>query len=217
MAKLEWDKTGERVWEAGVENGVFYPQIADGSYPTGVAWNGLVSVNETPNGGEPNYFYADNIRYGGIAGVENFDGAIEAMTYPDEVAEANGEGELSTGVRMGAQGRSRFGLAYKTKIGNDVEGQDLGYKLHLVYGAQFNPSEKAYETINDSPDAVTFSWDFTTLPIPVTDHKPTAILTLDSRTVEAADLQAIEDQLFGTDVITANLPTPDEILAIINA
>lgn len=214
MAKLVWDQTGERKFENGVSNGVLFPMGATGEYNKGVAWNGLTAVTESPSGAEATALYADNIKYLNLMSAEEFGGTIEAYTYPDEFEECDGTASLGAGVTIGQQPRKPFGLAYKTKVGNDVD-SDLGYKLHLVYGCLASPSERAYATVNDSPEAITFSWEFTTTPIEVLDHKPTSILIIDSTKVETAKLKAIEDKLFGSASEEAKLPLPSEILEII--
>ena len=219
MARLVWDKTGERVYESGVDHGVLYLPDNIGAYTNGVVWNGLTTVTESPSGAEPNPQYADNIKYLNLVSAEEFGATIEAFTYPKEFAQCDGSAELAPGVTIGQQARTTFGLSYRTKIGNDLEGQDAGYKLHLIYGAQAAPSERAYATINDSPEAITFSWEITTNPINVTGHKPTASLTIDSTEVAAAKMATIEDLLYGTTVGAEipKLPTPDEIIAILAA
>lgn len=215
MAKIVWDKTGERLYETGVSNGVLYVRDALGAYPTGVAWNGLISVSESPSGAEPTALYADNIKYLSLMSTEEFGATIEAYTYPNEFAECDGTAELGAGVRIGQQERKHFGLAYKTVIGNDTEGNAHGYKLHLIYGAQASPSEKSYSTINDSPEAITFSWELTTSPLEVPDFKPTASLVIDSTTVDPDILEEIEGLLFGTADKEPKLPTPTEIMALL--
>lgn len=215
MAKIVWDKTGERLYEAGVSNGVLYVRNAQGAYPTGVAWNGLISVSESPSGAEPTALYADNIKYLSLMSTEEFGATIEAYTYPKEFAECDGTAELGEGVRIGQQERKHFGLAYKTVIGNDTEGNAHGYKLHLIYGAQASPSEKSYSTINDSPEAITFSWELTTSPLEVPGFKPTAYLVIDSTEVDEDILEEIENLLFGTADKEPNLPTPTEIMALL--
>ena len=219
MARLVWDKTGERVYESGVDHGVIYLPDNIGAYTNGVVWNGLTTVTESPSGAEPNPQYADNIKYLNLVSAEEFGATIEAFTYPKEFAQCDGSAELAPGVTIGQQARKTFGLSYRTKIGNDLEGQDAGYKLHLIYGAQAAPSERAYATINDSPEAITFSWEITTNPINVAGHKPTASLTIDSTEVAAAKMATIEDLLYGTTVgaESPKLPTPDEIIAILAA
>lgn len=212
---LTWDGTAERFFESGVDHGVLYIPDASGVYDTGFAWNGLVSVTETPSGAEPNPQYADNIKYLNLISAEDFGGTIEAFTYPDEFAQCDGSVVLTPGAVAGQQPRKTFGLSYRTKIGNDVDGQDHGYKLHLVYGCLASPSEKAYSTINESPEALTFSWEFTTTPAPVTGHSPTALITIDSRTAPAPQLAALELILYGDDSGPTEpaLPTPDEVVA----
>lgn len=220
MAKLVWDQTGERYYETGVKNGVLYPQAADGKYPNGVAWNGLTAVTESPSGAEANPLYADDIKYLNLMSAEEFGATVEAYTYPDEFAACNGEGELAQGVSIGQQVRKAFGMAYKTVLGNDVQNNDFGYKIHLVYGALAAPSEKAYATINDSPEAITFSWELTTTPVSVNGFKPTASLTIDSTKADKAKLATLEGILFGTDGVEGaegtepRLPFPDEVAQI---
>ncbi|MDD3288116.1 MAG: hypothetical protein PHX43_03825 [Alphaproteobacteria bacterium] len=215
MSKLVWDAVGEKVFETGVSNGVLYPIGESGTYPEGVAWNGLVSVSESPSGGEPSPVYADNSKYVEMMSLEEFGATIEAYTYPDEFAECDGSPTLVAGAKIGQQTRKTFGLAYKTLIGNDVDGTEYGYKLHLVYGAKAAPSEKAFSTVNESPEAITFSWDLTTTPVPVTGFKPTASLEIDSTTADATKLAALEDILFGTTEVDARLPLPDEIKTLL--
>ena len=217
MTKLVWDQSGDRLFETGVSNGVLYVRNSAGEYPRGVPWNGLTAVTESPSGAEATPLYADNIKYLSLMSNEEFGATIEAYTYPDEFAECDGSAELGTGVMIGQQTRKYFGLAYKTVIGNDTEGNAHGYKIHLIYGAQAAPSEKAYATINDSPEAITFSWELTTTPIEVTGFKPTASLVIDSTKIDAASLASIEALLFGTEAAEASLPTPDEILALLPA
>jgi hypothetical protein len=211
MSKLVWDKTGERYYETGVNQGVLYPQDSKGEYPLGVAWNGLTAVTESPSGAEANPLYADNIKYLNLMSAEEFGATIEAYTYPDEFAECDGSASLATGVSIGQQKRKAFGLSYKTLLGNDVDGSDYGYKLHIIYGAMASPSEKAYATVNDSPEAITFSWEITTTPVSVTGFKPTASITIDSTKADATKLKALEDMLYGTEDAEAKLPMPDEI------
>lgn len=216
MARITWDNIGERLFETGVDHGVLYVMGATG-YEDGVAWNGLVSVAQSPEGAEASAQYADNIKYLNIISAEEFKGTIEAFTYPDEFGVCEGSVEVAPGVLIGQQNRSQFGLVYRTKIGNDVVGQDFGYKLHIVYGALAAPSEKTHQTINESPEATTFSWEFSTTPAPVTDHRPTAHLEINSTKVAAAKLTALEDLLFGTVAEGATLPTPDEVIALVEA
>ena len=208
--KLSWDKSGERFYETGVKNGVLYVQNA-GAYPKGVAWNGLTAVTESPSGAEATPLYADDIKYLELTSEEEFGGTIEAYTYPDEFAECDGSAELATGVKISQQKRKAFGLVYKTTLGNDEDGNDHGYKLHLVYGCKAAPSEKAYATINDSPEAITFSWEFTTTPVAVTGHKPTAHIEIDSTKADPTCLAALEAKLFGTETNEPQLPLPDEV------
>ena len=210
MPKLEWDKTGERFDETGVEKGVLYPMVS-GAYPKGVAWNGLTAVNEKPTGAEPTALWADNTKYLNLISNEEFEAGIEAYTYPDEFKECDGSKEIAVGVSIGQQARKMFGLSYVTKIGNDVELSEHGYKIHLIYGATASPSEKGYSTINDSPDAITFSWDVATTPVNAAGHKPTASLEIDSTKVDAVKLAAFEKVLYGDGDTEARLPLPDEI------
>lgn len=220
MARLEWDKTGEHLYETGVDHGVLYFPDQTGAYKNGVAWNGLISVSESPSGAEATGQYADNIKYLNLISAEEFGATIEAYTYPEEFEACNGNEELvdSTGVYVGQQSRSVFGFCYRTMIGNDTDGQDHGYKLHLVYGCQVSPSEKAYQTINDSPEALTFSWELSTTPVNVTGKKPTALLVIDSTKINSTKLTKIEAKLYGDETSTgAVLPTPDEIAEILNA
>ena len=215
MAKLVWDKTGEKIYELGVDRGVLYPQDTTGAYPKGVVWNGLTAVNESPGGAEANDMYADNIKYGSIRSAETYGGTIEAYTYPDEFAVCDGSVEVYDGVTIGQQKRTPFGFSYRTMIGNDTSSEENdGYKLHLVYNATASPSSKDYATINDSPEAITFSWEFDTTPIPVTGHKPTATLVIDSTKVEPAKLLELEKLLYGSESTEAKLPLPDEVIAI---
>lgn len=212
---LKFDQTGEKYFETGVDKGVLYP-LEGGEYKKGVAWNGLINVNESPEGAEATPLYADNIKYLNLISTETFKATVEAYTYPDEFAECNGEKALTKGVNVAQQKRKPFGLSYRTKIGNDVD-SELGYKIHLVYGALAAPSEKAYATINDSPEAITFSWELSTTPIEVPGMKPTALITIDSTKLEAAKLKKIEDMLYGTETADPKLPTPTEIVTLINA
>lgn len=211
MAKIEWDRTGERLYETGVDHCVLYIPTS-GVYGDGVAWNGITSINETPSGAEANAVYADNIKYLNLMSAEEFGGTIEAFTYPDEFLQFDGGVLLNGGIILGQQSRPQFGLSYRTKIGNDTDGEAYGYKLHLVYGAQASPSERTYATINDSPEAATLSWEFSTTPVSVQGHKPTAILTIDSTKVDATELSALEVVLYGSASDSARLPTPDEVL-----
>lgn len=213
MAKLLWDKVGERRYETGVDHGVLYTPDETGEYTSGVAWNGLTAVTESPSGAESNKQYADNIVYVNLVSAEEFSATIEAFTFPDEFGQHDGTAAPKVGVYVGQQGRKPFGLSYRTKIGTDLDG-DAGYKLHLVYGAQAAPSERGYATVNDSPEAMTFSWEVTTTPVAVTGLKPTAILTIDSTKVDPADLAALELLLYGDVAGEAQLPLPDEVIAL---
>lgn len=214
MSKLTWDNVGERRYETGVDHGVLYIPDNAGAYTNGVAWNGLTSVNETPSGAESNPQYADNMKYLNLKSAEEFGATIEALTYPDEFNQFDGLGTPVAGVTVGQQTRGTFGLSYRTKIGNDVMGDDFGYKLHLVYGCSANPTEKTYSTINDSPEAAAFSWEVTTVPVMVTGMKPTSILTIDSTQVDATALGNLEDFLYGTEGTDPSLPLPDAVIAI---
>ena len=216
MSKLVWDQAGERYYETGVKMGVLYVQSA-GAYPKGVAWNGLTAVTESPSGAEATPLYADDIKYLNLMSAEEFGATIEAYTYPDEFAECDGSAALATGVYIGQQARKTFGLCYRTSLGNDTDGADHGYKLHMIYGALAAPSEKAYATINDSPEAITFSWEVTTTPVNVTDHKPTACVTIDSTKVDKEKLAALETILYGGGEAEARLPLPDEIAELMAA
>lgn len=217
MSKLVWDQTGERLYETGVKQGVLYPQAAGGTYPKGVAWNGLTNVTESPSGAEATPLYADDIKYLNLISTEELGGTIEAYTYPDEFAECDGSASLTEGVYIGQQPRKTFGFCYRTTLGNDVSNNNYGYKLHLVYGALASPSEKAYATINDSPEAITFSWGFSTTPVNVTGFKPTASITIDSTKVNAEKLAALEAILYGDADNEARLPLPDEVAQIMTA
>ena len=216
MTKLNWDVQGERYYETGVSKGVLYP-FKEGKYSKGVAWNGLTAVTESPSGAEPTPLYADNIKYLNLLSNEEFAATVEAYTYPDEFAECDGSAELATGVSVGQQKRIPFGMSYVTKLGNDTDGQDYGYKIHLIYGALAKPSQKNYATINDNPEAITFSWELSTTPVEVPNLKPTACITIDSTKVEAGKLKKIEDKLYGTESEEATLPTPTELAALIAA
>lgn len=215
MSKLTWDETGKREFETGVDHGVLYPIDDKGTYSKGVAWNGLTGVTESPSGAEATALYADNIKYLNLMSTEEFGATIEAYTYPDEFAECNGETEIAKGVTIGQQKRKIFGLSYRTKIGNDIDGNDHGYKLHFIYGAQASPSEKAYATVNDSPEAITFSWEINTTPVEVPGAKPTASVTVDSTKADATKLKALEDIIYGSEETEARLPLPAEIATII--
>lgn len=215
MSKLVWDATGSREYETGVKNGVLYVQNGSGTYEKGVAWNGLISVTESPSGAEATPLYADDIKYLELFSTEEFGATIECYTYPEEFEACDGSAEIATGVVIGQQNRTSFGLCYRTTLGNDVKGNEYGYKLHLIYGCKAAPSEKAYSTINDSPEAITFSYEVTTTPVQVTGHKPTASLVIDSTKIEPSKLAQIEAKLYGDASNEASLPTPDEILEIV--
>ena len=224
MAKIVWDKSSERLYETGVKNGVLYVQGTGGTYTKGVAWNGLAAVTESPSGAEPTPLYADDIKYLNLLSTEEFGATIEAYTYPDEFAECDGSKSIATGVYIGQQARKTFGMCYKTTLGNDTEGNDHGYKLHIIYGALAAPSEKAYETINDSPEAITFSWEISTTPVNVTGSKPTATIVIDSTKANPEKLAALEVILFGADAPNGEgtgtdprLPLPDEIATLMTA
>lgn len=216
MAALTWDGSGERLYETGVDRGVLYVMSTGGTYGTGVAWNGLTGVTESPSGAEETALYADNIKYVSLYSAEEFGATIEAYTYPDEFAECDGSAELAGGVTVGQQARKTFGLCYRTLLGNDTDGQSHGYKLHLIYGATASPSEKAYATVNDSPEAITFSWEITTTPVNVTGMSPTACITIDSTKADAECLAALEAKLYGSTEPsgTPTLPLPDEVKTI---
>lgn len=219
--RIVWNETGERFYETGIRHGVLYPRDAKGLYPLGVPWNGLISVTESPTGAEPTPLYADDIKYLVLMSAEEFGATIEAFTYPDEFTRCDGSAELAPGVYIGQQSRQAFGMAFRTVLGNDVDLNEHGYKLHLFYAAQASPSEKAYQTINDSPEATTFSWDVSTTPVNVPGFQPTSSITIDSTKVEPAKLKAFEDILYGTDGelegegIPARLPLPSEIYSLL--
>ena len=214
MTKLVWDQTGDRLYETGVKNGVVYPIDTNGKYSKGYAWNGLTAVTESPSGAEATALYADDIKYLNLLSNEDFGCTIEAYTYPDEFAECDGSAEIAKGVKIGQQKRKMFGLCYRTTLGNDVEANDYGYKLHIVYGCLAAPSEKAYATINDSPEAITFSWEVTTTPVSVADFKPTAHLEIDSTKADPTKLASLEDILYGGTDTEARLPLPNEIATL---
>ena len=214
MAAIVWDETGKRFYETGVSKGVLYVMDGTGAYPKGVAWNGLTAVTESPSGAEATPQYADNVKYLNMISAEEFGGTIEAYTYPDEFAECDGSAEPTPGVSLGQQVRKTFGLAYRTILGNDVLGQDYGFKLHLIYGVLAAPSEKGYQTVSDSPEAMTFSWEITTTPVPVAGRKPTASITIDSTKANPAKLAALETILYGSAATPARLPLPSEIITL---
>lgn len=217
MTALTWDQVGERLYETGVDHGVLYIPDTNGEYSDGYAWNGLTTVTESPSGAEASPQYADNIKYLNLISAEEFGATIEAFTYPDEFAQCDGTDVSTPGISIGQQSRKLFGLCYRTQLGNDVDGTDYGYKLHLVYGCQAAPSEKAYATINDSPEAIAFSWEITTTPVPVTGMKPTSLLVADSTVLSAAVLSDLEEILYGTAGTDPRLPLPDEVLTLVGA
>lgn len=214
MSKIVWDETGKRFYETGVNQGVLYLRDTNGAYINGVAWNGLTSVTESPSGAEATPLYADDTKYLNLMSAEEFGASIEAYTYPDEFAECDGSAEIVTGVVIGQQSRKTFGLCYRTALGNDVDGNSHGYKIHLIYGATASPSEKGYTTINDSPEAITFSWELTTTPVNVKGHKPTASIVIDSTKATPEKLKALEDILYGTTDVEPRMPLPDEIVTL---
>lgn len=216
MAEIKWDQTGQRFYETGTDHGVLYLPDNTGAYVTGVAWNGLTAITEAPSGAETTKLYADNIAYANMQSAEEFGGTIEAYTYPDEFEECDGSRNLGDGVSIGQQPRRSFGLSYRTLVGNDIAGTAYGYKLHLVYGCLAAPSEKSYATVNDSPEAVTFSWEFSTTPVPVEGHAPTAVLTINSAKVDPDALEALEQILYGTASTDPRLPNPDEVAALLD-
>lgn len=221
---LEWDKDGERYYETGVKRGVLYPKTGENNtYAAGVVWNGLTSVSESPEGGDANDMWADDIKYASLRSVETFGGTIEAYTYPDEFEECDGTASPANGVKLGQQPRKPFGFCYRTSVGSDTDTAMEAYKLHIVYGATASPSEKTYETINDSPEGMTFSWEFDTVPVPVAGYKPVSLITIDSRTADPTKLANLEQILYGTPAqgqnaaVPARLPLPDEIINTIFA
>ena len=222
MAKIVWDETGKRFYETGVKQGVLYPQAAGGTYPLGVAWNGLTAVTESPSGAEATPLYADDIKYLNLISAEEFGATIEAYTYPEEFAQCDGSASIAAGVFIGQQTRKAFGLAYKTVLGNDTDGDAHGYKLHIIYGANASPSEKNYATINDNPEAITFSWELSTTPVSVNNFKPTASITIDSTKADAQKIKALEEILYGknptsengNDGVKPRLPLPNEIATL---
>lgn len=216
MAKLVWDETGKRLYETGVSQGVLYPQ-SSGTYPNGVAWNGLTAVTESPSGAEATPLYADNIKYLNLFSAEEFGATIEAYTYPDEFMACDGSAQIAKGAYVGQQNRKQFGMCYKTLLGNDVDANDHGYKLHIIYGAMASPSEKAYATVNDSPEAITFSWEVTTTPVNVTGYEPTASIVIDSTKCDPTKLADLEEILYGSAEEEPRLPLPDEIVTVLGA
>ncbi len=225
MAKIEWDLIGQRFYETGLDRGVLYVRDDEGEYPLGEAWNGLVSVSENPSGADPNPQYADNIKYLNLISREEFGATIEAFTYPDSFAACDGSKEMKTGVMFGQQSRKIFGLSYRTKVGNDSTGEDYGYKIHLVYGALATPSEKGYNTVNETPEAMTFSWEITTTPVEVAGFKPTAMLVIETTATNEDQIAALEEALYGVtasvDPLIADadpyLPLPAEVIQIMAA
>ena len=217
MSKIVWDQTGERLYETGVKRGVLYIQDSGGTYPKGVAWNGLTAVTESPSGAEATPLYADDVKYLNLISTEELGGTIEAYTYPDEFAECDGSASIATGVYIGQQPRKTFGMCYTTTVGNDVDSNAHGYKLHLIYGALASPSEKAYSTINDSPEAITFSWEFSTTPVNVTGFKPTANIVIDSTKATPEKMAALEKILYGDTEAEPRLPLPDEVAQVMTA
>ena len=214
MPKLKWDQTGERLYETGVDKVVLFPMESTGQYGAGVAWNGITAVNESPSGAEPTALYANNGKYLNLISNEDFAATIEAYTYPDEVEECDGSKEIAPGVVIGQQKRKVFGLAYRSLIGNDVDGNDHGYKLHLVYGCLAAPSENNHSTVNDSPEAGTMSWSVSTTPVEVADAKPTATVTIDSTKADKTKLKKLEDMLYGTEQAESKLPLPAEVITL---
>lgn len=218
MARLVWDKTGERFYETGVSNGVLYPQDTSGAYTNGVAWNGLSSVSETPSGGEATAIWADNMKYLSLMSAEELGGSITAYTYPEQWKECDGSAEIAKGASISQQTRKTFGLCYRTIKGNDTEGDAHGYLLHIVYGAKASPSERQYQSVSDSPEAIELSWEYTTTPVNVTGHKPTSLVTIDSTTADAEKLKALEDILYGSTAGDGpRLPLPDELVTLLTA
>ena len=215
MAKLVWDQTGQKFFETGVSNGVLYVSDGQGGYQAGVAWNGLTQVAENPSGAESNPVYADNIKYLNIISAEEFGATIEAYTYPDEFMECDGSAQVVAGVNIGQQARKSFGISYRTRVGNDVAGDNLGYKIHVIYNCQAAPSGKTYSTVNESPEAITFSWEVTTTPVPVEGFRPTATVVFDSTKLAAEKMAAVEEALYGGASKEASLPSIEELLALV--
>ena len=215
MAKLVWDQTGQKFFETGVSNGVLYVSDGQGGYLKGVAWNGLTSVAENPSGAESNPVYADNIKYLNIISAEEFGATIEAYTYPDEFMECDGSAQVVAGVNIGQQARKSFGISYRTRVGNDVAGDNLGYKIHVIYNCQAAPSGKTYSTVNESPEAITFSWEVTTTPVPVEGYRPTATVVFDSTKIDAGKMAAVENALYGGASSEPGLPSIEELLALV--
>ena len=217
MARLIWDEVGQRFFETGVKNGVLYVQDNDGSYKNGVVWNGLTAVTESPSGAEETPLYADDVKYLTLRSAEQFGATIEAYTYPEEFEQCDGSAQIANGVTIGQQARRAFGLCYRTAVGNDIQGQEFSYKLHLLYGCTVAPSEKSYSTINDNPEAITFSWELSTVPVPVDGFKPTASLVIDASKVDEGKMALLENALFGDAENEATLLLPNEIMEMLNA
>ena len=215
MSKIVWDETGKRLYETGVKNGVLYLLSGSGAYDKGVAWNGLTSVTESPSGAEATDLYADDTKYLSLMSAETFGATVEAYTYPDEFAECDGTAEIAPGITIGQQARKTFGLCYRTAIGNDIDGADHGYKLHFIYGCKATPSDKGYSSINDSPEAITFSWTINTTPVTVEGFKPTASLVVDSTKVNPEKLAALEAVIYGSASTEARLPLPSEVAELV--
>ena len=214
MARLIWDEVGQRFFETGVKNGVIYVQNNDGSYANGVVWNGLTAITESPSGAEETPLYADDVKYLTLRSAEEFGATIEAFTYPEEFEQCDGSALIADGVTIGQQARKAFGLCYRTAVGNDIQGQEFSYKLHIIYGCTVAPSEKSYSTINDNPEAITFSWELSTVPVPVDGFKPTASLVIDANKVDAGKLQLLENALFGDAENEAKLLLPNQIMEL---
>ena len=215
MARLIWDEVGQRFFETGVKNGVLYVQDNDGSYKNGVVWNGLTAVTESPSGAEETPLYADDVKYLTLRSTEEFGATVEAYTYPEEFEQCDGSASIVNGVTIGQQARRAFGLCYRTSVGNDIQGQNFSYKLHLIYGCTVAPSEKSYSTINDNPEAITFSWELSTVPVPVDGFSPTASLVIDASKVDEGKMQLLEDALFGDESNEAKLLLPNEIMEML--
>lgn len=215
MARLIWDEVGQRFFETGVKNGVLYVQDNDGSYKNGVVWNGLTAVTESPSGAEETPLYADDVKYLTLRSAEEFGATVEAYTYPEEFEQCDGSAAIAAGVIIGQQARRAFGLCYRTSVGNDIQGQNFSYKLHLIYGCTVAPSEKSYSTINDNPEAITFSWELSTVPVPVDGFSPTASLVIDASKVDEGKMQLLEDALFGDESNEAKLLLPNEIMEML--
>lgn len=214
MARLIWDEVGQRFFETGVKNGVLYVQNNDGSYANGVVWNGLTAITESPSGAEETPLYADDVKYLTLRSAEEFGATIEAFTYPEEFEQCDGSAQIAEGITVGQQARKAFGLCYRTAVGNDIQGQEFSYKLHIIYGCTVAPSEKSYSTINDNPEAITFSWELSTVPVPVDGFKPTASLVIDANKVDAGKLQLLENALFGDAENEATLLLPNQIMEL---